>query len=58
MGLQPFDLRHPRSFLLDRRAQLIDAWVEVVQQLKQFLPAPSGPGRQPQRLLIVPTAIQ
>ena len=50
MGLQPLHLRHPRSFFLDRLAQLIDARVEAVQQFEQFLPAPSGPGRQPQRL--------
>src|SRR5437879_132769 len=37
MGLQPLHLRHPRSFFLDRLAQLIDARVEAVQGVEEKL---------------------
>jgi len=55
MSLQPFDLRHSLGFLLDCLAQLIDARVEVVEKLQQSLPAPTGPGRQLQRLQLRPS---
>jgi hypothetical protein len=40
----------PLSFLLDRFRQWVDARIESIEQLQQFLPAAVGPARQAQSL--------
>jgi hypothetical protein len=54
MGDEPLHLRPALSFLRDRLAQVVDAWVEPIQQLQQFFSPPASPSRQRQRFQLRP----